>query len=109
MYEHVFDLILTTFLCENASVHESRCEVGTKPIREAGRVQGAGSEALLARVLLEGVGAAARSLGRALREPGTLLCLVLLPVLEHYGVGPNVATFLYSLVLHSCAFDNLSG
>ena len=51
-----------------------------------------GPEALLARVLLEGVGAAARSLGRALREPGTLLGLVLLPVLEHYGVEPHRST-----------------
>lgn len=95
-------------LCTNTSLthHRPRCsasllllhealgealgQVGTKGMGEVGWVQGAGSEAVLGRVVLEGVGAAARSLGRALREPGTPLsltplCLVLLPVLDRCG------------------------
>lgn len=57
-------------------------------------VQGAGAAAPLERVLLEGIGAAARSLGAALRDPGSLLRLVLLPTLERFGAPCTPAHLL---------------
>lgn len=51
----------------------------------APHVQVACENALLVRVLLDGIGAVARCVGRRMNEPGTLLRLVLLPTVERLG------------------------
>lgn len=75
-----------------------------------------GENALLARVLLEGMGAFARALGRRYRESGRLTYVVLIPLLERLAdpcpsVCASAAAAIGSLCLHCGypSFDKLVG
>ena len=75
-----------------------------------------GENALLARVLLEGVGAFARALGGRYRASGRLMYTVLIPLLERLAdpcpsVSAAAAAAIGSLCVHSgyASFDELVG
>ena len=69
-----------------------------------------GENALLARVLLEGMGAFARALGRRYRESGRLMYTVLIPLLERLAdpcpsVSAAAAAVIGSFCMH-CGYPS---
>ena len=95
-----------------AAVSESPCPA--LQLRAACALQVLGENALLARVLLEGVGVFARALGARCRADGRLMYTVLIPVLERMAdpcpsVSAAAAAAIGSLCVHCgySTFDEL--
>ena len=95
-----------------AAVSESTCPASH--LRAYSTLQVLGENALLARVLLEGVGVFARALGARCRADGRLMYTVLIPVLERMAdpcpsVSAAAAAAIASLCMHGgfSTFDEL--